>query len=292
MRRIEIGLFVLVVTSSVCLADIEFVSINDPGFTGYMSKYETTNDDYAQFLTAALASGDITMSGNDAVGASGSNSGADHVGLKYYDGDGLGLTSYGATNGGGSRINYNAGVFSVDSGFGNHPATFVSWYGATAFSNYYGYYLPTEDQWQAVADYNGTFNYGCGLTIDTDIANYRYSLHPDGTTPVGSFDEYGYDMFDMAGNVSEWTSSVFSTENPAYSGIYNVVRGGSWRTSSNDCAVSDIDVRRPGRVINSIGFRVATDDLTVVPTPSALLLGGLGLAVAGYRLRKRKTTSL
>jgi LPXTG-motif cell wall-anchored protein len=30
--------------------------------------------------------------------------------------------------------------------------------------------------------------------------------------------------------------------------------------------------------------------LTVVPTPSALLLGGIGLAIAGWRLRKRKTT--
>ena len=44
--------------------------------------------------------------------------------------------------------------------------TYVTWYGATAICNYYGYRLPTELEWQAVADYEGEFNYGCGIDID------------------------------------------------------------------------------------------------------------------------------
>ena len=39
---------------------------------------------------------------------------------------------------------------------------------------------------------------------------------------------------------------------------------------------------------NSDGLR-GMASVTVVPTPSALLLCGIGLAVAGYRLRRRKT---
>jgi formylglycine-generating enzyme required for sulfatase activity len=163
-----------------------FVDINDPGFYGQMSRYEVTNGQYCGFLNAALASGDIAVNGSRVEGAGGSNSGEDYAGQLYYNGDGSGYTGYGATNGGAARIHYDAGVFGVDDGFGNHPVTYVSWYGAMAFYDYYGYYLPAEDQWQAVADYDGTHIYGCGQTIDPGIANYRVSGHPDGTMPVGS----------------------------------------------------------------------------------------------------------
>ena len=133
-----------------------FVSIDDPGvaghesFVGQVSKYETTNAQYCQYLNAALATGDITVSGPDVLGANGTNSGTDYAGQTYYESDGGGLTYNGAANGGASRIHYSAGVFSVDSGFDNHPVTYVSWYGATAFAAYYGYRLPTEWEWQAM----------------------------------------------------------------------------------------------------------------------------------------------
>jgi len=126
-----------------------FVSIADRDFAGQMSRYETTNAQYCHFLNAALASGDITVSGNDAMGASGSNSGADYAGELYYNGDGAGTTYNGATNGGAARIFYSAGAFHVDVGFGNHPVTYVTWYGAMAFADYYGYYLPTESNGRA-----------------------------------------------------------------------------------------------------------------------------------------------
>jgi len=207
-----------------------FVDINDPGFYGQMSKYEVTNAQYCDFLSAALTSGDITIDGNDVVGESGTNSGEDYVGQRYYRCDGSGYTGYGATNGGAARIHYSEGVFSVDEGFENHPVTYVSWYGAMAFANYYGYYLPAEEQWQAVADYDGTYIYGCGQTIDPGIANYRVSEHPDGITPVGSFGVYGYGMSDMAGNVWEWTSSNLDGN--------RIFRGGGMGSIDSDCAVS------------------------------------------------------
>ena len=190
---------------------IAWVSIDDPGgFSGQMSKYETTNDQYCQFLNAALASGDITVSGSTVYGANGSNSGADFVGQVYYDLAGTGITHNGATNGGAARIQYSGSVFSVDSSFENHPVTYVSWYGATAFCNYYGYRLPTDYwEWRVVADYDGSFTYGCGTTINNSMANYSGSIHPNGTTIVGAFGTYGYGMCDMAGNLWEWTSSIY-----------------------------------------------------------------------------------
>jgi len=151
------------------------VDINDPGFYGKMSKYEVTNSQYCNFLNAALASGDITVNGTDVYGSSGGNSGADYVEQRYYRCDGLGYTGYGAINGGASRIHYNAGAFTVNRDFNDHPVTYVSWYGAMAFCHYFNYYLPTEDQWRVVADYDGTYSFGCGVTIHPDIANYRNS---------------------------------------------------------------------------------------------------------------------
>ncbi len=218
-----------------------------------MSKYETTNAQYCEFLNAAKASGDITFDGNFIKGASGSNGGADYVGEIYYYLAGTGINLNGATDGGAARINWTGSLFTVDSGFGNHPVTYVSWYGATAFCNYYGWRLPTYWDWQAVADYNGSYTYGCGTSINNSIANYYNSTHPYGTTVVGSFGTYGYGVCDMAGNVWEWTSSCY------YAGCdygYRVLRGGSWNYTGNICTVSGrLNYCRPYHSISYAGFR-------------------------------------
>lgn len=220
------------------------------GFTGEMSKYETTNASYCEFLNAALASGDITVSGNNVIGANGSNSGADFIGQIYYNIAGAGWTYNEATNGGAARINYSGGLFTVDSGFENHPVTYVSWYGATAFCNYYGWRLPTEWEWQAVADFNGSFTYGCGTTINNTIANYYNSSHPDGTSAVGAFGTYGYGMCDTAGNVFEWTSSIYEGTSDL------VIRGGCWTDDSSYSTVSRRIPINPAAMLHSFGFRV------------------------------------
>jgi len=239
-------------------ANMLWVSINDPGvsghegFNGEMSKYETTDAQYCQFLNAALASGDITVSSDIVYGANGSNDGADFVGEIYFD-------TYAADSY--SQITYSGGTFSVRSRDGynmsNHPVVTVSWYGATAFCNYYGYRLPTEWEWQAVADYGGTFTYGCGTTINQSKANYYDNGHanPLGlsgypyTSPVNHYSSYGYGMNDMAGNVWEWTDSI-------YSGSYRVIRGGSWSTDGYSCKVSYRYYDNPVSTYYNIGFRV------------------------------------
>ena len=193
------------------------------GFHGYVSKYETTNGQYCEYLNAALASGDIIVDGGDVRGANGSNCGADFLGERYYYLAGPGYTHNGATKGGAARINWTGSSFTVDGGFENHPVTYISWYGARAFCNYYGFRLPTEWEWQAVADFKGSYTYGCGTDINNDIANYYNSTHPDGTTEVGAFGAYGYGMCDMAGNVWEWMENWYDETETA-----RCLRGGSW----------------------------------------------------------------
>ena len=232
-----------------------WVYINDPGvsghegFTGYMSKYETTNAHYCQFLNAALASGDITVSSNRVYGANGSNPGADFVGQPYFE-------TYAIDSD--SQITYSGGSFSVRSRDGysmnNHPVVEVSWYGATAFCNYYGYRLPTEWEWQAVADFDGNYIYGCGITINQSKANYDFA-NPLGlsdvpyTSPVGYYPAYGYGMNDMAGNVWEWTDSWYSG--------YRFSRGGGWSGSDDDCSVlARTSWSIPHSTGDNVGFRV------------------------------------
>ena len=241
--------------------DMVLVFVSDPGvsggesFNGYMSKYETTNAQYCQFLNAALASGDITVTNRFVYGASGSNSGADFAGQVYYNLVDAGYTYDGASAGGASRIYWTDRLFRVESGFENHPVTQVSWYGATAFCNYYELRLPTEGEWRAVADYNGTFTYGCGASINNSMANYSNSIHPDGTTPVGAFGMYGYGMADMTGNVWEWTSSCYYS-NCSYGS--HCICGGSWQDGNcyNSIYARWGGSTSPNTTYTSVGFRV------------------------------------
>ena len=232
---------------------MEWVYINDPGveghegFVGEMSKYETTNAQFCAFLNAALASGDITVSGDRVYGADGTNEGADFVGEIYFE-------TYDVDSD--SQIIYGGGVFSVRSRDGydmsDHPVVELSWWGATAFCNYYGWRLPTIWEWIAVADYDGTFNYGCGTTIDYSKANYE-EINPVGlssrpyTSPVGYYPAYGYGLCDMTGNVNEWTS-FFDYE--------NVICGGSWKSWAEDCLVLFLDGYGPDDTGDFAGFRV------------------------------------
>ncbi len=239
------------------LDDIVWVAINnDPGvsghegFNGYMSKYETTNAQYCQYLNAAMADGQIIIYNDDVHAAS--DTSHSQIYLELYPGS----SPY-------SQITFNGTTFSVrtrkdtsnnDIDMSNHPVVMVSWYGATAFCNYYGYRLPTEWEWQAVADYDGSYTYGCGTTIDHSKANYDYanplnlSSQPY-TSPVDYFDSYGYGMNDMAGNSWEWTSSIFSSS-------YRVLRGGGWYSYDHNCTVSYWNNNLPNVTTNYIGFRV------------------------------------
>jgi len=95
------------------------------------------------------------------------------------------------------------------------------------------------------------------------------------TTKVGTFNQNlsGFDLYDMAGNVAEWTSSVY------YEGGYNfvgdfspdvqynakdndpilmkrkVIRGGSWKDIAYNCQVSTRNYEYQDTAKSYIGFR-------------------------------------
>ncbi len=229
--------------------------IDHGGFVGEMSKYEVTNAQYCIYLNSALAGGEIVVVNDVVYNASDiSNTG------RYF------VTAQGDSY---SQIGFDGEVFSVVDRYADFnmvsmadfPVIMVSWYGAKAFAEYYGWQLPTEWQWQAVADYDGSYTYGCGMSLSHELANHDnpgfydpigFSMEPF-TTPVGYYGEYGYGISDFAGNVWEWTESL------APSGDNMIIRGGSWHPSDSSCNVTLRYAQIPYVCDYKTGFRVCRE---------------------------------
>ena len=194
--------------------------------------------------------------------------------------------------------------------YNQYPVVGVTWKQAIAFchwrtnnSNFYldkgnkkdekidGIYrLPTEAEWEYAARGNSKTNnmypWGSPYTRTKEgrlLANFKpgsggyfgSDAKSDNiyTSKVQSYPENGYKLFDMAGNVAEWTSSVY------YEGGYNfmgdfspdlqynakeddpismkrkVVRGGSWKDIAYNIQVSTRNYEYQDTAKSYIGFR-------------------------------------
>jgi formylglycine-generating enzyme required for sulfatase activity len=135
----------------------------------------------------------------------------------------------------------------------NFPAVFVDWFDAYAYAKWRGRRLPTEQEWEKAARGAGGQRYPWGSDDRAGAANvYRGDPKQKWVLP-GSYpeDKSPYGVLDMAGNVSEWTSSVDQSGNP-------VVRGGNFGNLSADVA-RRVTNQRSLTLSDRIGFRTVSD---------------------------------
>ena len=157
------------------------------------------------------------------------------------------------------------GVHSSIDGRDDHPVVHVSYNDAVSYAKWVGGRLPTEAEWQQAAELglrdqadqeSGAFD-----AAGAPIANTWQGVFPvlnetsDGysvTAPVGCYPPSEIGLYDMIGNVWEWTSSPHGASQ-------HVIKGGSFLCANNFCRRYRPDARQfqdSDFSTNHIGFRI------------------------------------
>ncbi len=161
----------------------------------------------------------------------------------------------------------------------DHPVVCVSWHDAVAYAAWLSklagqrWRLPSEAEWEKMARWDAQAGsggrarrYPWGDSFDKAKGNTRES-GIGATTPVGRYPGGAspYDAQDVAGNVWEWTSSLYksyaynqndgredrnSTEN-------RVLRGGSWVSGARLARAAYRNHGRLDGLVDYVGFRLA-----------------------------------
>ena len=191
--------------------------------------------------------------------------------------------------------------------YGSYPVVGVSWKQAKAFCDWRTLYknsfvkkgrshvnsfrLPSEAEWEYAARgglQSATYPWG-GPYAKNDrgcfLANFK-PLRGDYaadqalyTVEADAYEPNDYNLYNMAGNVSEWTQSSYdansyeymSTMNPSVNDKNNmrkVIRGGSWKDVAYYLQVSTRDYEYADSSRSYIGFRTVQDYMGTDVTPS------------------------
>jgi formylglycine-generating enzyme required for sulfatase activity/transglutaminase-like putative cysteine protease len=168
---------------------------------------------------------------------------------------------------------------------GDHPVVCVSWHDVQAFIQWLnqqssgGFRLLTEAEWEYAARSRGQRRQYATQTgeLNRTLANYgaEQCCEPDAsdghvyTASVGSYPANNIGVYDLSGNVWEWTADWYDEhyytyspqENPQgpMSGKYRIIRGGSWNIPKRFSRCSNRRQYEPGLRHVNIGFRLAKD---------------------------------
>ncbi|MEE9351003.1 MAG: formylglycine-generating enzyme family protein, partial [Thiotrichaceae bacterium] len=166
----------------------------------------------------------------------------------------------------------------------NHPINCVDWSDAVSYCKSVNARLPYEAEWEKAARAGTTTAYPWGNTVsckqailDDGVTQGSVKGEPDGcgedrSWKVASRKPNALGLYDMHGNVGEWTANWYAKDalvqyskgdlKGAATGKRRVVRGGSWDENIANLRSSFRNVKPPvsgDSVFGSIGFRCAKD---------------------------------
>lgn len=177
----------------------------------------------------------------------------------------------------GAQWRYPQGPQSSLKGRDQHPVVHVAWEDVAAYARWAGKELPTEAEWEFAARggldgaeyaWGDEFTPGGKLMANTWQGEFPYrnllSDGYEGTSPVGVFPANGYGLYDMIGNVWEYTSDWYQERHAVTRAccVPHNPRGGNRETS--------YDPHQPG-----------------VRIPRVVLKGGSHLCAPNYCRRYR-----
>lgn len=144
------------------------------------------------------------------------------------------------------------------------PVANVTWYEARDYCQSVNKRLPAEEEWEFAARgrENKLYPYGnewkprYSNALETGLKKPQaVGSYPDGVSPFG--------VFDMAGNVAEWTASDYkpypNSKAPEDEGN-KVTRGGGFKVPASEQKATDRYFYRPTDSFDFIGFRCAKDN--------------------------------
>jgi sulfatase modifying factor 1 len=143
------------------------------------------------------------------------------------------------------------------------PVVCVTWFQAQQYCLYRGKKLPTEAQWEYAAGGGGTVTYSWGDASPSQSRCTQPGLnHPE---KAGTFSPNQWGLYDMTGNVWEWTADHYSPDYYSVSpeqdpqgaevGQYRSIRGGGWYSDARQLRIRNRHWFEPNFGEVSIGFR-------------------------------------
>jgi len=157
-----------------------------------------------------------------------------------------------------------------------HPVVLVNWEDAVAFCRWLSeregktYRLPTEAEWEYACRAGTKTPYCNGQTVD-DLKKSGWCQFGEksnrGTKPVGSYEPNAWGLYDVHGNVIEWTANRYgdfpadAVTNPQgpQKGNERVRRNGSWRSKPSECRSASRNSHNPKVGRRGTGFRVVLE---------------------------------
>ena len=132
------------------------------------------------------------------------------------------------------------------------PVEKMNWFEAVEYCLKIGKRLPSEWEWAARSGNTSKFYRG---KEDPKLYSWFNKNSERKTQPIGQKKPNSYGLFDMAGNVWEWTNSHCESAQG------KVLRGGSWRNSMNAMQSFKWITSLPIHRFHYVGFRCATSKL-------------------------------